>query len=168
MKKIMGLSVLVILFSLTINAQVKKGNRGENSEFTSEQRATLQAKKMALRLDLDANQQKEIYKVMLKSSEERGSFRTKNMKKRKDGVKPTSEERFNQENTRLEKQLAHKNEIKKILNKEQFEKWEKRMIMSKTKSGQGRDSSKNKMKGKGDCSCNNNFYQSSKQNRNRI
>ena len=95
MKKLVGLSVIVILFSLTMNAQVKKGNRGQGSEFTSEQMATLQAKKMALRLDLDANQQKSIYKVMLKSAQERESFRTNNMQKRKDGVKPTSEERFN-------------------------------------------------------------------------
>jgi len=129
--------------------------------------ATLQAKKMTLRLDLDANQQKAVHKVLLKSAEERQNFRNENMQKRKDGIKPTSEERFNMENMRLEKQLAHKNEMKKILNKDQYEKWQKGMI-GKMKKGKGRASNKNKMRGNGDCSSNKNFNRSSKQNRNRI
>jgi len=83
MKKLVGLSVIVILFSLTMNAQVKKGNKRQASEFTSEQIATLQAKKMALRIDLDANQQKAVHKVLLKSAEERQNSGKKICKKEK-------------------------------------------------------------------------------------
>jgi len=165
MKKLVGLSVIVILFSLTMNAQVKKGNKRQASEFTSEQIATLQAKKMALRIDLDANQQKAVHKVLLKSAEERQNFRKENMQKRKDGVKPTSEERFNMENMRLEKQLAHKNEMKKILNKDQYEKWQKGM-MGKIKEGKRRASNRNKMKGNSDSRSQKKINRSPKQNRN--
>ena len=150
MKKLVGLSVIVILFSLTMNAQVKKGKKRQASEFTSEQIATLQAKKMALRIDLDANQQKAVHKVLLKAAEERQNFRKENMQKRKDGVKPTSEERFNMENIRLEKQLAHKNEMKKILNKDQYEKWQKVQVlkMRQGKKKIGHTNSKGMKKGK--------------------
>jgi len=145
-----GLSVIVILFSLTMNAQVKKGNKRQASEFTSEQIATLQAKKMALQIDLDANQQKAVHKILLKSAEERQNFRKENMQKRKDGIKPTSEERFNMENMRLEKQLAHKNEMKKILNKDQYEKWQKVQVlkMRQGKKKIGHTNSKGMKKGK--------------------
>ena len=58
MKKLVGLTVLIFLVSLTINAQnSKRGNRN-NSQFTPEQSATLQAKKMTLNLDLTEKQQK--------------------------------------------------------------------------------------------------------------
>ena len=122
MKKLVGLTVIIMFFSLTITAQGQRQNKRAN--YTPEQRATLQAKKFALRLDLNANQEKQIEKLMLESAEERETFRAENMKNKQDGTGPTTEERFEREKMRLEKQQATKAEFKKILTEEQFEKWE--------------------------------------------
>jgi len=133
MKKFIGLTAITLLLSLSVSAQRnneenKRGVR-QGSELTSEQKVALQSKKMALKLDLNENQQKQIHKLMLKSAEERNKFREENRQNRKNGIKPTSEQKFNRENIRLEKQMAHKNEMKKILNEDQYEKWQKTMMI---------------------------------------
>ena len=124
MKKLVGLSVIIMLFSLSISAQRQGQRQNKNADFTPEQIAVLQTKKMALRLDLDDKQQKEVQKMMLKSAEERQKFRAENQKNKQDGTGLTNDERFERANMRLTKQQAHKAEMKKILTKEQFEKWE--------------------------------------------
>ena len=138
MKKLIGLSAIILLFSISLIAQGnnegKKRGLKQGPEFTTEQMATLQSKKMTLKLDLNENQQKAVHKMMLKSAEERKQFREVNKQNRKDGIKPTSDEKFNRENMRLEKQMAHKNEMKKILNADQYEKWQKTM-MTRDKKG---------------------------------
>ena len=111
-----------MFFSLTIAAQGQRQQK--RADYTPEQRATLQSKKLALRLDLNANQEKAVEKLMLKSAEERATFRTENQKNKKDGTGLTNDERFEREKMRLEKQQAHKADFKKILTEEQFEKWE--------------------------------------------
>lgn len=123
MKKFIALLTLVVLFSATVNAQNKKGNNKRGNNFTAEQMATLQSKKLTLRLDLDQKQQKAVYEVMLKNSEERIALRAQNQQKRASGVKPTTEERYNMENLRLEKQIAQKTEMKKILTADQYSIW---------------------------------------------
>ena len=124
MKKLVGLTLVVMLFSLSISAQGQRQRQNKNADFTPEQIAILQTKKMALRLDLNEKQQKEIQKMMLKSAEERQKFRTENQKNKQDGTGISSDERFERANMRLTKQQAHKAEMKKVLTKEQFEKWE--------------------------------------------
>ncbi|WP_372744362.1 Spy/CpxP family protein refolding chaperone [Lutibacter sp.] len=127
MKKIIGFTVLVLMLSFTMNAQNKKGGNRQGSDYTPEQMATLQTKKMTLRLDLTEGQQKEIYKLMLTSAKEREIQREEFQKNRKDGVKLTADEKFDREKLRLEKQLTQKAAMKKILNADQYEKWEKNM-----------------------------------------
>lgn len=122
MKKLVGLTVVIMLFSLTISAQGQRQQK--RADFTPEQRASLQTKKLALRLDLNEKQQKEIEKIMLKSAEERQTFRTENRKNKQDGTGLTSDERFDRANMRLERQEVRKAEMKKILTEDQFEKWE--------------------------------------------
>ena len=95
MKKFIGLTAITLLLSLSVSAQRnnegnKRGVR-QGSELTSEQKVALQSKKMALKLDLNENQQKQIHKLMLKSAEERNKFREENRQNRKNGIKPTSE-----------------------------------------------------------------------------
>jgi len=124
MKKLVGLTAIVILFSLTISAQRQNERQGKRADYSPEQIATLQTKKMALRLDLNENQKKEVQKLTLKYAEERQQLRATLQKNKQDGTGLTSNERFERENMRLERQLAHKNSLKKILTDEQFEKWE--------------------------------------------
>lgn len=149
MKKLVGLTAIVILFSLTINAQGRKGGIGQGSDLSTEQQATLQTKKLTLRLDLNETQQKEVQKMLLKSNEEREISRAEYRQKRQSG-KLTADEKFAFENDRIDRQLAHKTEMKKILTENQFGKWENE-IMGKMNMGNRQ---------KGDC----NFQRTGKNN----
>jgi periplasmic protein CpxP/Spy len=120
MRNTVKLVVLMLLFSTAINAQNSPNKR---ADFAPKQQATLQTKRMALNFDLDKNQENAVYKMMLNKAEERESIRNKRQLKRKKGTTLTQEERFEIENNRLDRQLAHKEEMKKILTAEQFEKW---------------------------------------------
>lgn len=133
MKKLVGLTAIVILFSLTINAQGRKGGIRQNSDLSTEQQATLQAKKLTLILDLNENQQKEVQKMLLKSNEEREKIRADYRQKKQSG-KLTANEKYAFENERIERQLAHKTEMKKILTENQYGKWENE-IMGKMNMG---------------------------------
>jgi len=142
MKKLVGLTAIVILFSLTISAQGQNQRQGQKQgqrpNYTPEQMATLQTNKLALRLDLNENQKKAIYKLNMKNAEEREAIRAEFQKNKGQRTPITSDERFERENSRLEKQIAHKTEMKKILTDEQFQEWE--VIMKSNKRG-----GKNKM-----------------------
>jgi len=166
MKKLIGLTALVILFSLTLNAQNnKRGNR--NSQFTAEQSATLKAKKLALQLDLNEKQQKDIYKMMKKNAEERVKTREERQSNRQKGTPLTQEQRFKNANLSLDKQITHKAEMKKILSPEQFDKWKN----AKNKSMNNRKSDvrkKGNNRANKNCSCNNNPRKSFKRSRNKI
>lgn len=125
MKKLMGLAAIALLFSLTINAQQKGETANKRSSMTSEQKATLQSKKLALQLDLDKQQQAAVYEIMKKNADERQLKSTELREKRKQGVELSNEERFQIQNERLEHQLEQKAAMKSILSQEQYEKWEK-------------------------------------------
>ena len=115
MKKLIGLTAIVILFSLTVTAQQRQGRMNNKADCTPEQMATLQAKKMTLKLDLNANQQKEVQKMLLQNAEERQKNSTEYREKRRSG-ELTADEQFAYENDRIERQLVHKKAMKKILN----------------------------------------------------
>lgn len=136
MKKLIILSVIAMIFTITISAQQKNSKKQKGPNYSSEQMATIQTKKMALALDLDANQQKSILKLMTTAAKERNEAMAKFKEKRTSGVKPTEEERFAIQNNRLDKQMAHKAEMKKILNATQYEKWEKQVGKKGKRSAQ--------------------------------
>lgn len=127
MKKLIGILALVLVFSLSANAQKqRKGQRiGQKTEFSPEQMATLQAKKMTLHLDLNESQQELVYTLLKEQAIEKKA-NMEEMKKRKEaGEKPTVNEKFKFMEARLDKQIVYKAEMKKILNNDQFIKWEK-------------------------------------------
>lgn len=125
MKKLVRLFVIAILLTTTINAQERKGRVGKRADFTPEQIAELHTKKMTLNFDLDKNQQKAVYDLKKKQTEERQIKKKDFRQKNQIDVKPTSEERFKFKNNQLERQIETKNALKNILRKDQFEKWEK-------------------------------------------
>jgi hypothetical protein len=127
MKRIVGLTVIVLLISFSINAQQKQERKHKGSDFTTEQNATLMTKKMTLKLDLDENQQKEIFTLMKQNMSERKAKMTEFKKQKETGTEFTSEQRFEMQNSRLDKQIQHKTAMKTILSKDQFEQWEKTM-----------------------------------------
>lgn len=122
MKKVILAFALII--GLTTFAQDKKGNRGEREKMTSEQLVELQTKKMKLDLDLNDKQATEIKGILTKQAEKRESKRAEMKVKRKDGQKPSKDELFKMKNSMLDEQIAQKAEMKKVLNAEQFAKWE--------------------------------------------
>ena len=130
--------VLIAIAFLTLNATAqehkkdKKRARAEMmKDYTAEEQATLQTKKMTLALDLSEAQQKDIYALNLANAKERKA----KMKEReaKKGEKPSKEERYKMQNEMLDKKIAMKKKMKQILNDEQFAKWEKMMQRRKSK-----------------------------------
>ncbi len=121
--------ILLAIFSIATYAQEKnrkhdrKEMRGENpmERFTPEQRNTLIVKQMTLDLDLNSSQQKEISKLLAEQNAKRDEH-FKNRKSRTE--KPTAEEIFELKNKMLDEKIEHKAKMKKILNSEQFKKWE--------------------------------------------
>lgn len=122
MKKVFLAFALII--GLTTFAQDKKGNRGDREKMTSEQQAELQTKKMKLDLDLNDKQATEVKSILTKQAEKREAKRTEMEAKRKEGQKPSKDELFKMKNAMLDEQIAQKAEMKKILNADQFTKWE--------------------------------------------
>ncbi len=133
MKKL--ILIALALVTIQVSAQNKKQGerrgdpmeRGQRmSDFTPEEMAQLQTKKTTLLLDLTVAQQKEVEKLHLENAKERQAFRETRQAKRKDGNGKNSnkDERLKMENQRLDRQLEMKKKMKKILNDEQFEKWE--------------------------------------------
>lgn len=119
MKKI--IIILLVTFSLGMYAQKEKSRQHYVKDFSAEQQAVLKTKKMALELDLNETQQNQILELNKKWAAER----EKNMAAHKD-IKPeemSSTDRFNMMNAKLDTQLAHQKQIKKILNSEQYENW---------------------------------------------
>ena len=92
--------------------EVKNDNR-----LTPEQLAELRVKKLVLDLDLTEKQQKKLFDLEKKSFDNRTKAFNKKGKKNK-------EERFEKQKDRLDDRIEYKREMKKILSKKQFEKWE--------------------------------------------
>ncbi|TQO39626.1 hypothetical protein GQ41_4308 [Arenibacter algicola] len=135
MKKIVVL--IVLMAGITAMAQKperERGHRGDMKDMSPEQIAALQTKQMTLALDLSDAQQKEIQSINLENAVKR-SEKMDEMKARKESgeaKKLTSEERYAMKTAMLDHQIAQKEKMKKILNKEQYEKWEK---MKKNREG---------------------------------
>ena len=124
MKKI--LIILLVTFSLGLYAQKEKSRKSFTEDFTSEQQAILKTKKMTLELDLNDSQQNQ----MLELNKQWIAEREKQMADRKDlkSEEMSSDDRFKMMNSKLDTQLAHQKQIKKVLNSDQYEIWKKYAI----------------------------------------
>lgn len=115
------LAVLIML-GITVNAQNKKDPA---EPLSPEQRVELRVKKLTLALDLNEKQQKEMKNLLLNKETERqqaiDDLKIQNQNKKK----LTADERFAIKNKALDKKIAMKEEMKKILTKEQMGKLEK-------------------------------------------
>lgn len=120
------LSVIVILIaSITFTAEAQHRPMKRKPNFTIEQKASLAVKKMTLALDLTAKQQKEVSPLLAAQIQEREAAMKQRMEARKTGKRPSKDELFAMQSKRLDNQIAFKNRMKNILDKEQFEKFEK-------------------------------------------
>ncbi|MGJ8735101.1 Spy/CpxP family protein refolding chaperone [Zobellia laminariae] len=125
MKKI--ILALVCMVGLTAMAQREKGHgRDGMKDLTAEQIATLHTKKMTLALDLTSAQEQKIKAINLEDAKERKAKHEERKAQKEEGErkKLTSDERYAMQNAKLDKMIARKAEMKKILSAEQYEKWQ--------------------------------------------
>jgi len=121
------IAVVLISLSFLANAQEKRERADKFQDYTPEEMAQIQTKKLTLDLDLTVAQQKQILKINLQNAEERKAHyesreRNSNSHER---TKPSKEERLNMKNEQLDRQIVMKKKMKDILDVNQYEKWEK-------------------------------------------
>ena len=108
-------------------------------DMSPEQIAQLETKKLTLALDLSEKQQQQIGEIYLDKAIE---MKAKMEEKRSRDSKPDADERYAMMNERLDRQLEMKENMRQILDKDQFEKWEKlavkREIRGRCKVHKGR------------------------------
>jgi len=137
MKKLM-----IILFlgsTLFSFAQNEEKERKMLEDFSPEQHAILQTKKMALELDLNDSQQKEMLDLNKKWAEIKVKKRAE--MKSLNRQEMSSTDKFNHMNTILDDKLAHQKDLKKILNEDQYIQWKKTSHKMK-KKGKGKSDQK--------------------------
>jgi hypothetical protein len=134
--------VLVALLFIGITAMAQEKNRKEGrrhmADFTPEQMATLQTKRMTLALDLTADQQSKLQEMFTKNVVERKAKMEAHKARRESGESLSDDEKFALQNERLDNQIAHKEEMKAILDDAQYAKWEK-MRAKRGKHAKGKD-----------------------------
>ncbi|WP_299162363.1 hypothetical protein [uncultured Tenacibaculum sp.] len=134
MKKIIALLVLAIGFTLTSQAQ--KGKRGDFEKLTVAQQTELAVKKMTLKLDLTAAQQRRVKPLLAEKIAKRKTMHEKRKAMKESGKKrekPSADERFAKKSKMLDAQIAFKADMKRILNEKQYERFEKMAARKKHK-----------------------------------
>jgi len=137
--------ITIAVFTLqTANAQRPNLGQHENmmsqrmsfmEDFSAEQIANIQTKRMALMLNLSEEQITKISVLNLKNAEKLKDKMTE-IKNIENKGKPSSEDRYKMMMGRMDHRIAYKKEIKTILDKEQFEKWEELLIQRFGSMGQ--------------------------------
>lgn len=147
MKKIF--SIILLGFTVVSFAQSGPAYNQRKSQFTPEQQAIIQTKQMALKLDLNSSQQKQLLPICIKRAEEHQTMRTKYNISKGNGKTLTQDERFKMKNEMLDTRLAHQAKVKKILNTKQFDQWlilNQNMYRMKNKHSYHKQKSKKRMK----------------------
>lgn len=129
-KLILVAAILVSTLSFAQQGQ-QRGNRGPRPEkmmadFTPEQMADLQTKRMTLALDLTEKQQKEVLKINTdRATKMKAKFEEMKAKKASGEGRPqlTADEKYAMESARLDEQIALQNKMKSILTEDQYKKW---------------------------------------------
>ena len=80
---------------------------------------------MTLDLELTDAQQRKIRPLITQQIKDRNRYYEQMKKSKKTDKKPSTEELFNLKIEQLDQKIAHKKEMKSVLNKEQFDKFEK-------------------------------------------
>ncbi|MEM6718395.1 MAG: hypothetical protein AAF611_03670 [Bacteroidota bacterium] len=129
------LYALAILFTVNLAAQEQPEHGGRNGKMkehkkflqslTPTQQATLQTKKLTLALDLSEQQQQKVLALQTEVATERKAKMEARKAMKEKGEKPTEAQRLQMMNEHLDAQIAFKKSMKKILNNEQYERWEK-------------------------------------------
>jgi len=131
MKKILITALLMV--GMTAFAQEKETPKPE--KLTLEQRNELQLKQLTLDLDLTTSQQNEMKKIITEQSAKKEKALAE--RKATENKNLTSDERFAKRSQLLDEQIALKQSVKKILNAEQYSKWENSLKKKRAKMKDG-------------------------------
>ena len=148
MKNLASILILVFAFTVTVQAQ-KKGKQNERGpKLTVEQNTNLAVKKMTLGLDLSEKQQSQIKPLINSQAAARKVTMESRKENRATNKKPSADEIYAMKSAQLDNQIAFKNKLRNILNKEQFEKFEqmknnrkekgRKMMMRKKRTKEGK------------------------------
>ena len=113
----------VLLTAMSLFSFAQKSSMHSMKDFTPEQIAELQTKKMTLALDLNATQQKKVYDLNKKMAAEGKAKMMKMRNLKQQGTPLTAEQRFEMQKNMLDMQIKRQNEMKAILTKEQYAQW---------------------------------------------
>ena len=125
MKKLIVIAVLTIGLSTFAQKSAKNPRKENLEQFTPQQRNELRLKSLTLDLGLNAVQQKEIGKIITEMEAKKEAFQKERLAKKEPDKKATNDELFAMRIKLLDEQIATKERVRKILDAEQFKKWEK-------------------------------------------
>lgn len=139
MKKLIVAAMLMIgMTSFAQEAKPMKTVAEREQKMTSEERNQMQLKKLAAELNLDANQQQEMLRIIEERNAKREMVRKEMQARKEKGEKPTVEDRDQRRADMQEFNEGEKAKMKKLLNAEQYTKWEQHNQERKEKMKQAR------------------------------
>ncbi|RRQ50695.1 hypothetical protein DZC72_09240 [Maribacter algicola] len=138
MRKVVLAALLLVGITAMAQEQNRKEGRRHMADLTPQQMATLQTKRMTLALDLTEDQQSKLQEMFAKNAAERKAKMEAHKARRESGESLSDDEKFALQNERLDNQIAHKEEMKAILDDAQYAKWEK-IRAKRGKHAKGKD-----------------------------
>jgi hypothetical protein len=114
--------VTILFFSLGTFAQ-KPILKKQKLNFTPEQRAELQSKRLALVLDLNDKQLKQVESVQLERAKQLELKQKAGKQDKTSGKKLSPDEIFAIKNQNLDEQIAFQKQMKEILTVDQYQRW---------------------------------------------
>ena len=123
-----------ILFLMTLLAVGMTQAQNAKRNLNPEQVASIQSKKMTLLLDLDTQQQTRVEQLLLVHAKQRLTHKMN----KEDRAQLEDFEKVERMENRLDKRIALKREMKRILNADQYKRWEK-MIAKRAKRKAGKN-----------------------------
>ena len=148
MKKL--LSILLIGL-VTFAYGQKESNKPRKNQFTTEQQAILQTKKMVLILDLNKLQESQLLSSNQNRIEQKEKMKSSHQEAKQKGEELSTEELFEMKIEMVDAAISYQAEIKKILTEKQFNLWRdarKDKYFAYRHKSKGKDMHKRKMKGK--------------------
>ena len=133
MKKLIVAAILLVGLSTFAQEQPKNTRREKSEQMTPEQKSVLRLKKLTLDLSLNTSQQKEMSKIVTEMETKRETSKAERLANNEAKTKPTKDELFAMQTKHLDEQIATKERVKKILDANQFQKWEKMQDKRKEK-----------------------------------
>ncbi|MFK5891401.1 MAG: hypothetical protein QM486_11800 [Flavobacteriaceae bacterium] len=125
MKNLIALMALILSLNMSAQKMNNTPQRGMLPNFTPEQHATIKSKQMALHLDLNKQQEKQVYGLVLKQEESKEKFRKKRRAAFINGERPTEAQQFDRMNKGLDSKITFQKNLKNILSNKQYTQWKK-------------------------------------------